>query len=358
MRPNLHLGVSDRTIADLRLAAKVAAAAGGAFVLATLLNLPQGYWSVISALIVVQGTLGGTLAAAQERAIGTFVGAVVGGLAAFLHPHSLATTSLTLVIVVAALAFAAAGRPSLKLAPVTAAILLVATANQPDQLVVAVERVVEVMLGCVVGVAATFLVFPNRLDRDLAREARGIAKDLANLLRGAPGRRRDPEVAHILLGAQDAIRRKLAALEKTVADAKRLPGARAAAEARAALARALWRVRNDAVAVERALSAAPDAARQIVGPAADALILTAADLLDALSAARDPKPAREELLARRAALDEAVAHIREDGATEDIDVAAAVPTIGLVFALRNMTGNLGDLTDRLGEAKETAAVVD
>ncbi|RXF73116.1 FUSC family protein [Hansschlegelia zhihuaiae] len=352
----MAIRISDRQAADLRLAAKVAAAAGAAFVLATLLSLPQGYWSVISALIVVQGSLGGTLVAAQERAVGTLVGAVVGGAAAFVHPHSLLTTSLTLVFVVAALSFAAAGRPTLKLAPVTAAILLVATANQPNQLAVAAERVLEVLLGCVVGIVATFLIFPNRLDRDLDREARSIAADLAALLRGAPTRRRDADAIHLLLGAQDAIRRKLAALEKTVADARREPGAKLLGEARASLARTLWRVRNDAVAVERALAAAPDVGRRIVGPSADALILAAADLLDALAARRDPAGLRAEVEAKRAALEDAVAHIREDGVSADIDVAAAVPTLGLVFALRNLTGNLGDLADRLGEAQDSAPV--
>jgi uncharacterized membrane protein YccC len=352
----MAIRISDRQAADLRLAAKVAAAAGGAFVLATLLNLPQGYWSVISALIVVQGSLGGTLVAAQERAVGTLVGAIVGGAAAFLHPHSLLTTSLTLVVVVAALAFAAAGRTMLKLAPVTAAILLVATANQPNQLAVAAERILEVMLGCVVGIAATFLIFPNRLDNDLNREARSIAADLAALLRGAPGRRRDADAIHLLLGAQDAIRRKLAALEKTVADAKREPGAKLFAEARAALARTLWRVRNDAVAVERALAAAPDAGRELVGAPADTVILAAADLLDALAEKRDPGPAKAALADRLAALDDAVVHLRDGESSADIDVAAAVPTLGLVFALRNLTGNLGDLADRLGEAQDSAPV--
>ncbi len=354
----MRFSLPDRHAADMRLAARVAAATCGAFVLATLLNLPQGYWSVISALMVVQASVGGTLAAAQERAIGTVVGAVVGGLAAYLHPHSLLTTSVTLTVVTAGLAFAAAGRPSLKLAPVTAAILLVATAGQPNQLTIAIERVLEVTLGCMVGVAATFLVFPNRLDRDIAREAKVIAGELATLLRGAPGRRREAEAAHLLLGVQDSIRRKLAAFEKTVADARKAPGARAAAEARSALSRTLWRVRNDAVAMERALSAAPDAARQVIGPTADALILACADLLSALAEGRDPLAAREEVMDRRAALDEAVVHLGDEAEAEHVEVADAVPTIGLVFALRNLSGNLFDLADRLGEATQIQALAE
>jgi len=349
----MQIRLPDRHAADLRFAIKVATASVAAFVIATLLQLPQGYWSVISALIVVQASLGGTVAAAQERAVGTVVGSLVGGAAAFLHPHSLLGTSVTLTVTVAALAFAAAGRPMLRIAPITAAILLVATANQANTFETALERIIEVLIGCAIGVVTTLLVFPARVDRDLAREARAIAGDLAALLRGAPARRRDPDAAHALLGAQDAIRRKLAALEKTVADARRAPGARAAAEARAALARTLWRVRNDAVAVERAL-AASDAARGLLGPAADAMILAAADMLAEIAAGRSVEEARSQMQARRADLDDAVSHLR-DGA-EEVDVGAAVPTMGLVFALRNLAGNLGDLADRLGEAR--AAAVD
>ncbi len=351
----MQLRLPDRHVADLRLAAKVAAAAVSAFVLATLLQLPQGYWSVISALIVVQASVGGTVAAAQERAVGTLAGALVGGAAAFLHPHSLIATSVTLTVVVAALSFAAAGRPMLRLAPITAAILLVATANQTNTLEIAAERVLEVLIGCAIGVVATLVVFPARADHDVAREARAIAGDLAALLHGAPGRRRGPDTAHILLGVQDSIRRKLAALEKTVADARRAPGGRARAEARAALARALWRVRNDAVSVERALAAAPDATRRMVGPLADETILAAADMLGDISAGRDSAVARAEVERRLAALDDAVAHLRDGETVRLIDVAAAVPTMGLVFALRNLAGNLGDLADRLGEAREIAA---
>ncbi|MFC7052393.1 FUSC family protein [Hansschlegelia quercus] len=346
--------LADRHAADVKFAVKVAVASVSAFVLATLLGLPQGYWSVISALIVVQASVGGTVTAAQERAVGTVIGSLVGGAAAFFHPHSLISTSITLTVVVAVLAFAAAGRPMLRLAPITAAILLVATANQTNTLEIAAERIMEVLLGCAIGVVATLVVFPAHVDRDLAKEARAVAHDIAALLRGAPTRKRGPDGAHLLLGAQDAIRRKLAALEKTVTDARRAPGARSGAEARSSLARTLWRVRNDAVAVERALAAAPDATRRMVGPLADEVILAAADMLDEIAAGHDAAIARAETDAKLAALDDAVAHLRDGETVRLIDVAAAVPTMGLVFALRNLDANLGDLADRLGEAQERA----
>lgn len=46
------------------------------------LGLPQGYWAVFTVMIVMQGSIGGTLGAATERMMGTLAGALVGGLAA------------------------------------------------------------------------------------------------------------------------------------------------------------------------------------------------------------------------------------------------------------------------------------
>ena len=338
-----------RYAVDMRFAIRVATAAGAAFVIATLLQLPQGYWSVITALIVVQANLGGTVAAAQERAVGTVVGSVVGGVAAFLHPHTLLGTSVTLTVTVAALAFAAAGRPMLRIAPITAAILLVATASNGNTLDTAFDRIFEVLVGCVIGVITTLVVFPTTIDRDLAREARAIAGDIAKVLRGAPGRQPAPEAMRALLGAQEAIRRKLAAFEKAVADAKRAPGGRDAAEAGAALARALWRVRNDAVAVGRTL-ATSDAPRDLLGQVPDDMILAVADMLDDIAAGRSSAQGRSKVEARLAGLDAAVSRLRHGD--ESVDIGAAVPAMGVVFALRNLAGNVGDLADRLGEAQD------
>ena len=53
-----------------------------------LLNLPQGYWAVITAVIVVQTNIGGSLKAALDRLWGTLAGAAVGALVAILLPHS------------------------------------------------------------------------------------------------------------------------------------------------------------------------------------------------------------------------------------------------------------------------------
>ncbi len=61
------------------------AAVVAAYALATLLRLPQGYWAVFTAVIIVQSSLGATITASIERLMGTAVGAAVGAGAAILH---------------------------------------------------------------------------------------------------------------------------------------------------------------------------------------------------------------------------------------------------------------------------------
>src|SRR3954469_864313 len=63
---------------ELRHAVRVSAAVVAAYALATLLRLPQGYWAVFTAVIIVQGSLGATITASIERFMGTVVGALVG----------------------------------------------------------------------------------------------------------------------------------------------------------------------------------------------------------------------------------------------------------------------------------------
>src|SRR5262245_48805994 len=53
-----------------------------------LLQLPQGYWAVITAVLVVQTSIGGSLKAALDRLWGTLAGAAVGAVVAILIPHS------------------------------------------------------------------------------------------------------------------------------------------------------------------------------------------------------------------------------------------------------------------------------
>jgi uncharacterized membrane protein YccC len=93
-------------------------------VIADALALPQSYWAVFTALIIVQGSVGGTLAAGLDRFIGTLAGAVLGAAVALTGEFWHVPQVLLLLLAVAPVALLAAIRPSFRIAPVTAAILL------------------------------------------------------------------------------------------------------------------------------------------------------------------------------------------------------------------------------------------
>src|SRR5215472_14055812 len=150
--------------AELRLGLRITAAGMIGYALAYALKLPQGYWTVFTAVLVVQGSVGGSLKAAVDRLIGTLSGAIYGAIIATVLPHTdVVTTGIALLASLGPLAVLAAMSPSFRVAPITAVILLLGTAGATEgPFVAATYRVVEVGLGGVVGLVISLLVVPAR----------------------------------------------------------------------------------------------------------------------------------------------------------------------------------------------------
>ncbi|MDQ8028635.1 MAG: FUSC family protein, partial [Brevundimonas sp.] len=139
--------LSPRRAAEVRSALQMAVGAVVAFYLATAFKLPHPYWSVISAIVVIQASVGGgVLTVARDRAVGTLVGALIGGAAAFLRPEGVNWMMATLAACTAGLAFFATGRPWLKVAPVTAAIVIAGAAGPEGPAQLALDRVLEILV--------------------------------------------------------------------------------------------------------------------------------------------------------------------------------------------------------------------
>jgi uncharacterized membrane protein YccC len=135
-----------------------------AYAVATALRLPQGYWAVLTAIIVTQNSVGGSLKAAIDRLVGSICGALVGALAAVLLPaHTPTAPGLVLVGAVTPLVLLTAYAPHYRIAPVTAVIVLLSSdAATLGPLGYALDRVLEITLGSVVGVAVSVPIAPAR----------------------------------------------------------------------------------------------------------------------------------------------------------------------------------------------------
>src|SRR5580692_1130596 len=135
-----------------------------AYALATALRLPQGYWAVLTAIIVTQNSVGGSLKAALDRLTGSICGALVGAAAALLVPsHTPLILGITLIAALTPLAVLTAFYPSYRIAPITAIIVLMSTGSASHgPLVYALDRVLEITLGAVIGVVVSTLIAPAR----------------------------------------------------------------------------------------------------------------------------------------------------------------------------------------------------
>lgn len=143
---------------SLRKGWQLASAVLLAWALSSVLGLQGGWWAVMSALIIVRPGADSTLDAGWARARGTALGSAVALLGAGLQAQGLHTIAVTL-LVVGALAFWSAAAPGWRSAPITALIVLQASAMPGHSAwQVALLRIAEIAVGVVAGVLVTLPV--------------------------------------------------------------------------------------------------------------------------------------------------------------------------------------------------------
>jgi len=342
---------------EARQTVRVMAGTVLAFAAYHILNLPQGYWAVFTVVIVMQGSIGGTLAASIDRTKGTAFGAVVGAAAALLHPHTPAGLGAAMTVAVGITAFAAAMRPSLKVAPVTAVIMLISPVGATmGPLESAGLRVLEIVIGGVIGVVATLVIFPARSTDLVASRVKAVLDLMAEVLDGYAADLSGRAAVTTHENVQLRIRTTLAAIETAMADADRERSSRLGEHSlSSALPRTLWRVRNDEISVSRALGPLPDSVSALIaGPTQELMTAETAFMRacgDALLKERlVERGARAD---KRKAFEDSIGVLRHSRLTHDLDFDGVGHLFGLAFALESLHRNLTDLGDRIDEAAKT-----
>ena len=159
-----------------------------------------------------------------DRLIGTIGGAGWGVVVTLALPHqSMLSTGLALAVALVPLAAVVAVRPGYRIAPVTAAIVLLANSSPSGVVEAALERVLEIGLGSVVALAVALVVAPARAQDLLCaagRDALALMADQVELLLG--GGAGPPDLA--------AVAQALASFEAELAALRRDGVTRALAE--------------------------------------------------------------------------------------------------------------------------------
>jgi hypothetical protein len=335
---------------QLSLAVRLAVAAVAAYAIARALHLMLPLWAVLTSLIVTQMSVGRSLKATRDYMLGTVGGAVYGGAIAMLIPHSGEGGLLALlVLAVGPMAFIGAINPSLSAATVTAVIvLLVPAMNHANPLDSTIDRLFEVTVGALTGLAVSFLVLPSRAVSQIRINAAQLlellaaafAELLAGLTRGL-----DNDTLHRI---QDGIGTAMASLHATGLEAERERATHlSSGPDTGPLLRTVQRLRHDVVMIGRA-SVVPLPANvqaRLARPLSDVssaivdYMRTAANSLRDGSGTVDISPVDAALQAYSAE----VASLRSEGLIRGVPVDVAERFFALGFSLEQMRQNLNDL---------------
>ncbi len=330
---------------------RLTAAALLALWLAHRLHVALPLWSVLTALVVTQISLGRSLKVTLDYFAATIGGVLWGGLIAIAVPHSdEAALLFVLMLALGPLAFVAALYPRLSVGPVTAAIVvLIPQMMHTTPIDSALERFSEVLLGGLTGLFVSFVLVPwsaFQHTREIAAEAlERMARAIPGLMEGFEQGLEDAQAHRI----QDGIGQRLAELSAAAAEAERERPLRLAADPLTGpLSRTLLRLRHDLVILGRAARAPSPASLKVPLQALLAAVgKEAKSHLQGCAAALMSKqraPSAASLDAALAAYDAEIETLRREGRLRLLPVEDVERVFATSFALEQMHLDLQDLT--------------
>jgi uncharacterized membrane protein YccC len=343
-------GVISARRSQLRFSLRMTVAGLLALIVAQTLALPlHGLWVVLTAVVVTQMSVGGSVRATIEYMIGTLGGALYAGLIGLIFPHAAPVAQAgVLALTIAPLAFAAAMNPNFRVAPFSAVLVLLLSGQLGQgPIESAFTRFWEVTLGCAMAIGVSLLVFPERARRlgleAAARILERMAKVLPELLAGFTHPLDADEIGRI----QDDLGRSVTAFLQLAREAKRERLVAYAAEPDPGpLSRTLLRLRHDLVIVGRAVKPFPGAIEQRLGPPLSRASRDASDFLSGSAAAlvlRHKPPSLDSVEASLTAYDAAVTALRNEGLTRGLSSTDVERLFALGFALEQLQQNFADL---------------
>ena len=317
------------------------------FAVASALHLSQGFWAVVTALIVTQGSVGSSLKAAWDRFLGSVFGAIYGGVVAFAIPHeSLGGRAAALIVAVAPLSVMAAFSAGFRVGPITAIIVLLGpTGTTLGPFGFAMDRILEIGLGCAVGLLVSVLVIPARASRAVLQTASQAARLLSEQLTALADGLSEPELADLAVRGRKSLER----LEVLVGEAARERRTHLANNADPQpLLRTLMRVRHDLVMLRRALGEPGDALLPLAwARAARAAAASLTSIAEALPRSQPPIPAADlpgAVAEYRAALEST-----QQGGAPNLSAELLGRRFGVAFALDQLRRDIDDLVERTQE---------
>ena len=341
--------------AQYRLALRITLAGLLAYVLCRLFGLSQAHQAALTAIIVMQGSVGASLKAVMERLLGSLGGALwaVIVVIALQNLHQFHTVTV-IVIALAPMALVAAFKPAYRTAPTTAIILLLAPAGLDGPLAPAIQRMFGVGLGSLAAFIVALLVFPVRVHGSFAEAAgrvSGKMSELAASLLNGVNVHGDPGTIQRL---QDDVRESINQAELAAEEVLRERATRLSeGPDPLPMCRALRRIRNDLAMIGRVrLELFPDLVRErLTAPSQTASVAVAGFLTECGNAIsrRTSAPSFETCERELAQLVSILTGLRWIGPMRELPDDVVERIYGLAFSLEQLKRNLKEFADRIEE---------
>jgi len=129
------------------------------------LKLPQGFWAVMSSIVVMQSDAKATISASWMRVAGTFVGALVGGLFLALGGYHVWAFGLAVGVVIVICGLLRL-MESYRIAAVTVAVVML-MGNSASPWMTATYRFLEVSFGILISLLISALFNPSYVQQHL-----------------------------------------------------------------------------------------------------------------------------------------------------------------------------------------------
>jgi uncharacterized membrane protein YgaE (UPF0421/DUF939 family) len=129
---------------------RTAVAAIGSVLIARLCRLPESYWAAITAIVIMQSTLGASWTISKQRFAGTALGAAMGALLTAYAVQNVAAFGAGVFVLGLICTLLRIGRNAFRYAGITLAIVMLIAPTEPAWMV-AIHRFLEISVGIGVG---------------------------------------------------------------------------------------------------------------------------------------------------------------------------------------------------------------
>lgn len=147
-------------IDNIRYASKVGLAVILAHALSLLLGFENNPWAPISAIVVMQVHVAGSLEMCLFRGVGTLIGALLGYFSVKLLPAGVLGQSLALLITSSLCAFVMRWDPRFRLAGLTSVVVIAGSTLTPNIAFFAMDRMFEIIIGIVSALLVSVYIWP------------------------------------------------------------------------------------------------------------------------------------------------------------------------------------------------------